>query len=256
LYIEPGHEYNVRYERSLGDNGIQVFGDNLVANKFLVERKRVNLKKILSSADLAYFTSGHDTEGWYQKVMAMREMELLEIGVLERTEAVSAEFTGHARADIQLYYSSLIYELLSRTSLFQKSEDRELKAMVSIMIENEIHDADQHDKSVVSSMWYTKYLEQRMLYYTMSNQKELAEHYKGYQNYTEAYWNLLFEFLSEKEFEVYIAHHILKLYQSKNIDDDLIQLYRRFYTDYPNSVFAPKLKILIEPQIKKIVTPE
>ncbi|MBT8253113.1 MAG: hypothetical protein KJN68_04015, partial [Bacteroidia bacterium] len=172
-----------------------------------------------------------------------------------RTEAVSAAFAGHARADIQLYYSSLIYELLSRTSLFQKTEDSELIAMVSIMIENEIHDVDQYDKHAFSSMWYIKYLEQRMHYYTMSNQEDLARHYKGYQNYTEAYWNLLFEFLSEKEFEIYIAHHILKLYQSKNIDDDLIQLYRRFYTEYPTSVFAPKLKTLIEPEIKKMISP-
>ena len=255
LFVYPGQSYGLEFKDSQDINSRIMRCSNIIENKFLSERKRINLLQLHNRLNPESLFLSDSEEGWYQKILSMRETEMLEIGLLERTAVVSVPFAKAVKADIHYYYACLIHELVTKT-LFSNKNDDDVNVMVSLMIENEIHDSDQYEQWGHSSLWYLKYLRQRFYYYQITNQKALADHYRGYNNQTEAYWNLLYEVMDEKALEVYLANHLDDLCIKEAFNEDMFQLYRRFSIEYPTSVFMPMLKDKVEPQIRQVTLPK
>ncbi len=249
VIVEPDEKYHVIFGSSTDGPEFQVINRNNKGQEFynLLPRPvhiQIPAKKLCRD-------STHT--GIINKLSSDMANEILQFKNLLISGDISQSFFNFVLMDRRCYYAAIQSEVALLTSFEDQRKKNGIftpdfeNMLLSAFLEN-----PPNDPHLIQSYWYKFYIDNYIDYYVQvknpPGEKEINEIKKiGLHTY---YYNKATDNLSGAALEFYLARNIDFACLNQRHDKDLISVYDRFKSDFPQSKYQRFLEPLIEREVE------
>jgi len=245
IVIEPGKNYSVMVNSGKDKGTINILGPDSIGQKLVKEFINSCPSPFIVQMDARKFRNDTSLTSIAEKVAALKRNDLAKLNQLFEEKQISKPFYDLLKTDRDCYYSTFLAVFPLTKINPEKLSPTILDFWGKAFAEN-----DPANKSLMSSPFWTEYIQYYLYYKELSDKdfnfekfKELRKKGDFYAHKTE----IIEKYLPQAAYEYYKAATIYFDAIQKNYEKELISLYSDFTSKYPGSSFSVYLKPLIDP---------